>query len=450
MKSLSFKLVLAFLGVNMIIIMLIVLFTRYSTDQQFRNFSTDSNRTNLLASLEQYYSTQGSWSGIETASFFWHSNVPNDNPPAMHGDPMAVADLTGTVIRSGSTYRVGDVVSTEELKYSTPIEVNGEVVGYLIFTGVPFEENSPETAFLNNINRLLLMAAFGTTVLALLLGILLSRSLTRPIRELTAATHAVSEGNLSLQVPVRSRDELGELARSFNKMSAALDRSTKARRQMTADIAHELRTPLSLIIGHADAVHDGVLPPTQENFEIIREEATRLEHLVNDLRTISLADAGELALSIQVVSPNKILNEIAGLYQHPAQTRNITLILQAEDLLPQIDADPGRLTQVLRNIVDNALRYTPAGGTIVLAAGTVPGGIQVSITDSGPGVAAEDMGRIFDRLYRTDTSRTRDHNGSGLGLAIAKSIVELHNGRIWAEAAPEKGLRVLIFLPTKA
>ena len=146
---------------------------------------------------------------------------------------------------------------------------------------------------------MLVYSALGAAVVALLIGIFLSRTLTRPIRELTEATHAVADGNLGQLVSVRSKDEMGELAESFNQMSADLARSTEARKQMTADIAHELRTPLSLIIGHAEAVHDGVLPPNKENFEIVREEALRLEHLVDDLRTLSLADAGELRMDLQ-------------------------------------------------------------------------------------------------------------------------------------------------------
>ena len=173
-----------------------------------------------------------------------------------------------------------------------PITEDGQVIGILVPMPMPFQGQPREVEFIERINLYLLYGALVGMVIALLLGIILSRTLTRPIRELTRATHAVSEGDLSQQVPVRSKDELGELARAFNKMSTELSRSVNARKQMTADIAHELRTPLSLILGHAEAVHDGVLPPSTENFEIIREEATRLEHLINDLRILSLADAG--------------------------------------------------------------------------------------------------------------------------------------------------------------
>jgi signal transduction histidine kinase len=219
---------------------------------------------------------------------------------------------------------------------------------------------------------------------------------------------------------------------------------------MTADIAHELRTPLSLILGHAEAVHDGVLLPTRENFEIIREEATRLEHLVNDLRILSLADAGELTISPQTIEPQRLVQEVASLYQYQTQRKNVTLDLDITSPLPSVEVDPGRMTQVLTNILDNALRHTPEGGRIVLAAKQVKNQVEISIQDSGPGTTAEDVNRIFDRFYRTDPSRQREDGGSGLGLAIAKSIVQAHGGQLLAESEAGNGLKVIITLPRKS
>jgi signal transduction histidine kinase len=241
-------------------------------------------------------------------------------------------------------------------------------------------------------------------------------------------------------------------------MSAELSRSVNARKQMTADIAHELRTPLSLILGHAEAVHDGVLPPSPENFEIIREEAARLEHLVDDLRTLSLADAGELTLVPQSVSPEQLLQEVATRYRFQMQTKDLTLDLDlappladpSTSLRTSLKVDPGRMTQVLTNILDNALRHTPAGGRVTLAARGTSGGIEILVRDSGPGLPAEDLTRIFDRFYRADESRRRDAGGSGLGLAIAKSIVLAHGGQIRAESALGEGLTVVITLPVKS
>ena len=448
MRSIAIKLIFAFLGSSLASILLIVLFARYTTIQEFRRFTTSSDRSSIMTALEEYYIEKGSWAGIENADLFMRLTEPGNNPPPQPHSPLTITDQSGKVIRAGSGYQLGQMIQQEGLKSGTPIQVDGQTAGYLIFSPPPYNENSPEGDFLDRINQLLVYSALVTTAVALALGILLARSLTSPIRDLTRATHAVSEGDLSQQVHVHSRDELGELAGAFNKMSSALAASINARRQMTADIAHELRTPLSLILGHAEAVHDGILPSTKENFEIIREEAGRLEHLVDDLRTLSLADAGELSIEKQPISMQKLLQDIASVYQHRLQKQNITLELDFPAELPSVQADANRMTQVLTNILDNALRYTPENGKIILAANKVKEGIELTVRDSGAGIAAEEVSHIFDRFYRLDASRDREEGGSGLGLAIAKSIVQAHGGQIWAESVPSQGLIVYILLNT--
>ncbi len=360
-----------------------------------------------------------------------------------------IADENDQALIDGRGYHAGDILPNHDLGFGIPISVDGKIVGVLVMERQPFPGSQREEEFIQRINQFFMYSGLGAGLIALLLGILLSRTISRPIRELTQATHAVSEGDLDQQVPVRSKDEIGELARAFNKMSAELSRSVNARKQMTADIAHELRTPLSLILGHAEAVHDGVLPPSRENFEIIREEAARLEHLVNDLRTLSLADAGELSLAPQVISPEKLLQEVASLYQFQTRSKDLKLNLEVSPSLPGIEVDPGRMTQVLRNLLDNAVRHTPAGGSITLAARETAGRVELRVSDTGPGLPGTDLARIFDRFYRTDESRHRDEGGSGLGLAIARSIVLAHGGQIRAESEPGRGLTVIITLPVK-
>jgi len=455
MRSISTKLILAFLTIGIISIAILFTTARSSTRPAFISFLSDQAEKDLIAQLSIYHLKNGSWAGVERI-FLFREDIKQPGfgpiPDRKKIMPFTLADENGNVIISNERYNAGDRVPDSDLTLGMPITEDGKTIGVLLPIRVPFEEQPREVEFIESTNRTLLDGALMAAIIALVLGIFLSRTLTRPIRELTRATHAVSEGNFAQQVPIRSNDELGELAKAFNKMSTELSRSVNARKQMTADIAHELRTPLSLILGHAEAVHDGVLPPTRENFEIIREEAARLEHLINDLRTLSLADAGELTMALQIIEPERLLQEVAALYQYQAQRKNISLELDIPMPLPNIEVDPGRMTQVITNILDNAMHHTPEGGHIILSVKQTGEFVEIAVQDSGPGIPAEILDRIFERFYRTDASRQRDGavpGGSGLGLAIARSIVQAHNGQLLAESESGKGLRVIIRLPKK-
>jgi len=446
MRSITVKLLLAFLAISMLSVMLIVLSARWVTEREFRSYLFDQNRNNIITTLADFYSKNGSWDGVENAPL-----LPGQTPPPrwVQGGRwfFTLVDNSSHVVLAGSGDNVGDLLSQSEIQNGNPIKVNGKIVGTMVTRQPTINVNPAETAFLDRVKQVYTVSAIGVIAVGLLLAFLLSRTLTRPIRELTAATRAVSAGQLEQEVPVRSRDELGELAVSFNRMNAELVRSTELRRQMTADIAHELRTPISVIMGHAEAVHDGVLAPSLETFEIIRDEAERLDKLIEDLRTLSRADAGELPIERQSVSPAKLLEKVQAIHKQRAAQKNIVVKLQVGSDLPEISADPGRMMQVLSNLVDNALLYTPEGGLILISGQMVGENLEIRVQDSGPGIAENELERVFDRFYRSDPSRQRNEGGSGLGLAIAKSIVEKHNGRIWAESKPGEGTTIIIQLP---
>ncbi len=448
MRSIALKLLLAFLGISLVSVILIVLLARWSTDREFRSYVFDQNRNSLISSLAAYYSAHGTWDGVDVTALL---PGPAPDPSRLEGGRQffTLVDASSHVVIAGPGDNLGDLLPQSDVHGGLPVKVNGKVVGTMVTRQPDIRVNSVATAFLARIMQIYLLGGAAVILLALLLAFLLSRTLTRPIRALTAATRAVSAGQLMHEVPVRSRDELGELTASFNRMSADLVRSTELRRQMTADIAHELRTPVSVILGHAEGVHDGVLKPSAETFEIIRDEAGRLNNLIEDLRTLSRADAGELPIERRPVNPAKLLEDIRTVNKHRAGQKNISLEEQIAPRLPEISVDPGRMMQVLTNVVDNALRYTPKGGRVLLSARVDGEMLEIRVQDSGPGVPGDELERIFDRFYRTDHSRQRDEGGSGLGLAIARSIVEKHNGRIHAESDPGEGLTIVIQLPIK-
>jgi two-component system, OmpR family, sensor histidine kinase BaeS len=445
--KLTTKLILAFLLVSLFSIGMIVAYTRVTTSVEFDKFVNDKYKADLVTQLANFYQENKTWNGVEKLFNRNHFNSADNNRPLF----FSIADANGKIIVTGIGHQAEEIVSANDLNNGTKIQVNSETVGILLLNSRP-DKNPLEEDFIRRIDSSILFSAVGTIILAFIFGAILSRTIARPLRELTKATHELAGGKFGQQVPVRSRDEIGELASSFNKMNDDLARSFNLRKQMTADIAHELRTPLSLIIGHAEAVHDGVLPPSKENFEIIREEAERLEQLVNDLRTLSLADAGELFVEFQPVEINKLLGDIKAHYMVQFNQKRITLDLEPFDYVQggsnlQANLDPIRFSQVLMNILDNALRYTPEEGRVVITAKQNGDQIEINIQDSGEGVTSEDAAHLFDRFYRADESRDRDAGGSGLGLAIAKSIVEMHKGKIWAESEKGNGLKVIIQLP---
>ena len=442
--KLTTKLLIAFLLVSTVSSGIIVLLTRFATSRELDKFVSDRYKYELVEELGRYYQQNQTWDGVEKAfkQFGRDLNNHDYNRPLF----FSIAEPNGKIVVAGNDRKLGEILSTEELSHCSPIQVEDRTVGVLLLASSP-DRNPMEDEFLRRLNGSIFLSAAGTIIVALFLGILLARSITRPIRELTKATHAMAGGNLNQKVNVRSRDEIGELAASFNKMSSDLSRSFNLRKQMTADIAHELRTPLSLIIGHAEGVHDGVLEPNHENFEIIREEAERLEHLVNDLRTLSLADAGELSVDFQPININDLMSDVSTHYMSLFNQHRISLNLKAAPVILKANLDPSRFTQVLNNILDNALRYTPAGGQVDMETQQVGNKIQISIQDNGEGVAPEEAIHLFDRFYRADEARNRNDGGSGLGLAIAKSIIEMHSGKIWAESEKGKGLKISIEIP---
>jgi signal transduction histidine kinase len=266
---------------------------------------------------------------------------------------------------------------------------------------------------------------------------------------MTDATNQIAKGNFGYQVKVRSKDELGKLAASFNSMSNEIKHATDLRNQMTADIAHDLRTPLSVISGYAEALSDQKLPGTPEVYGILYQETQHLSRLVEDLRTLSLADAGELTMTIQATCPKAFLERVVVRHQLTAQQKGITLQASVEEELPEVNIDPERMSQVFDNLVSNAFRYTPQGGSVKLSARLADGKLEFVVADNGSGISSADIDHVFDRFYRGDQNREQTGE-SGLGLAIAKSIVEAHHGTLSVVSSAGQGAAFTIRLPLNA
>ena len=429
--KLTFKLTLAFLLVSLIAAGLAAMLIWGKISNEFNRYLEDQRQNSFVVAVTTYYQSNHAWEGVD-AYLRQQELLPpleeTDPPP----QPFVLVDQDRAVVVASAPYQVGEKVKKGEMGKGIPIEIDGQVVGTVISTGQPLVRRPIDQKYVDQINQALWIAGLSGVLIALFLGILIARSLTRPVRELTDATRSMARGELNQQVPVRSADELGELATAFNQMSTDLARANQSRRQMTADIAHDLRNPLTVIGGYLESLKDGKLKATPERFEIMLSEVRQLQRLVDDLRTLSLADAGELAIHKQPVSAEELLERVAAAYQPHADDQNITLALEVPPGLPEILADPERIEQVLGNLLSNALRYTPQGRKIRLGAYQLDSSLVLSVQDNGSGIPPEILPDIFERSFRGDPSRSGAE--SGLGLAIAKSIVGLHGGSIQAES----------------
>jgi two-component system OmpR family sensor kinase len=300
---------------------------------------------------------------------------------------------------------------------------------------------SQDQAFLDQVNRSIIIGGVVAGIVAIAIGLILTSYFTKPIRELKKGARSIANGDLSYKVAVQSKDELGELAKSFNTMAESLNNSEQARQRLFADIAHELRTPLSVIEGTVDAMLDGVFEQNTANLNSIKEETTLLTRLIADLRDLTLAESGQLKLTIEPTDIANLIQRRAGQSEVIAREKNITLATKITDGLPNANVDGGRIDQVVTNLISNAIKNTPPDGDIHVTVTRTEGNesILVSVTDTGEGISDEDLPHIFDRFYRVDEARSRKVGGAGLGLAIAKQMIKAHGGKIWAKSEVGKG-----------
>lgn len=306
-----------------------------------------------------------------------------------------------------------------------------------------------QDTFLSLVNRAFLAAIGVSLLVAVLLSWLTSRRILRPVQALTAATRQMGQGDLSARVPVKGKDELAELGQSFNQMAEEMGHQEQLRRNLVTDVAHELLTPLTAVRGHLEAVQDGILEPTPDLVDSLHGEVMLLDGLLAELQELSLAEAGQLRLELQPVAPADLLLGAVTAVTPQLDAKDLTLSTDLPDDLPLVEMDVRRMGQVFRNLLVNAVKYTPPGGQVAISARQEGPELWVTVRDTGQGIAPEHLPHIFDRFYRADPSRARETGGSGLGLAIVKGVVEAHHGRIGVESEPGIGSTFTLSLPLK-
>lgn len=450
MRSLTLKLTLAFLLVGVIGSLLVALIVGLRTQSEVDLFLSLRDRTILLNALRSYYQANGGWEGVERL-------LEQTAPLDFYSRNLILTDAHGVVVYGRRPYLPGRRLSPRVIARAEPLRSDSAIIGYFFFVGPPIlpirsdPRWAAEADLLRRLAAATVLSAIGATVVALVVGIVLARTLTRPIRELTAATRAMAQGHLDQRVTVRSRDEIGELARAFNQMSTDLGRAIQARRQMTADLAHDLRTPLSVLRGYTEGLRDGRISGSPNIYQIMHGEVEHLQRLIDDLRILSLADTGSLSLNRRAVDPRALLERAALAHMVQAEQQRVIIRVEASDTLPAVLVDTDRMAQVLNNLVSNALRHTKEGEIVLSARDIDSRHVILDVRDTGSGIAPEDLPYIFDRFYRADSARTRESGqGAGLGLAIARAIVEAHGGSITATSTVGKGTTVTITLPVAA
>jgi len=462
MNRLRVQLILAFTLVVLVAVGAIAVLIVRTTDTQFRRYITNSGMEASGDGIQQlvaYYEEQGNWDGIgtllEQAVFVSEPRgLPMPAPglrPRREGGQLEamLADAEGRVVYDSTGQAEGKKLEARDLQMALPIAyADGEVIGYLLLSLPSGMDRlgQLERQFIVRMRNILIAGAALAVVVGMAIGALVSRNLTAPLQRLAAAARAVAGGDLQQQVPVEGSAEMVDLAEAFNEMTSALEQSEQQRQNMVADAAHELRTPLSVVQGNLRAILDDVYPLDKAEISRVYDESRLLSRLVDDLRELALADAGQLRLHLRSTDLAPCIECTVENLAPVAEAEGVRLTADVRNDLPAVQADPDRVSQVLRNLLINALRHTPSGDSVTVTAVAVGGEVEIAVTDTGEGISSDDLPHIFERFWRGDPARLRT-GGTGLGLSVARSLVEAQGGRIWAESEPGQGSVFRFTLP---
>jgi len=436
--SLQFRIMLAFSLVILVTVGAVFFFFSQTTKSEINRFEERVEHTlaaRMSVELSRYYRVKGSWEGIQPFVEQWGT---------LSERRIILVDTGGIVVADSQEELLGKPYESDSpgMILEPPWQQ-----GTLAMLYVSEAKSASLHILYNAVGRFLIWGASVAIAVALLLTFFLSRRILAPVRSLTSAAKRLGRRDFSQKVQIEDRGELGELASTFNSMASDLERAEQLQRNMVADVAHELRTPLSNIRGYLEAVRDGVIKPDADTIRSLDEEATLLSRLVDDLQELSLAEAGELKLACQAEDVAELINHTVAVAQARAAEKGAAVSIDLSDKLPPVNIDHHRISQVLRNLLENAVTHTTEGGVITVAARQQGNWVEVSVTDIGEGIPPEGLPNIFERFYRVDKSRARATGGSGMGLTIAKRLVEAHGGKIEVQSELGKGSRFSFTVP---
>jgi signal transduction histidine kinase len=448
-RSLSGKLILSFLAVAILTILVVSVVIRLNSGNSLFELVVEQQTALLSDSIKTYYTVNGTMEGY--GDYLQSTNPEAFKPGKPSGQPgqgsgqgsgqglqirglYGIVDAENRALLPTFGYTVGQTVPQENMQNAIAVDVNGQNVAWIIpDTKRQFELNAEEQLFLQRTNEAIGYAALAGIIVAVVMGALLASRLLKPIRLLTKASKELANGKFDQQVPVTSADELGQLSTTFNQMSKELSQADEQRKRLTADITHDLSTPIQIISGYMEMAENGNVELTPQRVDILKTELDHLRRLVGDLGTLTQVEAGGLDFQMQQISPITLLKNVYQTYQPIAARQNVHLILEEFGKSSDVFIDEGRTAQVLKNLIENALRYTEKNGKIILSVASNDK-VHLFVKDNGTGIEPADLPYVFDRFYKADKSRGGNSGKMGLGLAICKALVIAQGGEIKASS----------------
>ena len=443
--SLQFRLIAAFALVLALALTSVSVYVGVTTNRAVEKYQQEvdeARAARMEQMVTQYYSTRRGWTGLQPYI---------EQASSLYGWRIVVRDADGIILADSHYGFSNPWLDPRRGSLLFPVINGGREVGSVAVAPNPLPEIVPEPSvslLASALNRSLLWTGLAAGAVGILALSLLSRQVLAPVRVLSSATTLLGQGDLAQRVLVHGRDEIANLGRTFNSMAEDLEKAEQQRRSLMADIAHELRTPLSNIQGYLEALKDGLLQPDKDTIDTIYQQVLHLTHLVEDLRLLALADAGALRLNKELDSLEEVLRRSVEAVRPRAEVGGVSLSLHISEGFPLVEMDRTRISQVVGNLLENALLHTSQTGQVMVVGDVISdNAVRVTVKDTGEGIPSKELSQIFERFYRVDLSRTRATGGAGLGLTIAKQRVEAHGGTIRVESILGKGSSFIFELP---
>lgn len=436
--SLRWKILIGFIIIVALAIGTVAVVATWTTSSEFDRYISQDKALKyqqLASILSSYYEQTGSWKGVQELI---------DRIDRTYNSQIVLANEKGTIVGDSSRHMLGQDSQDElSLKIAT-LGTEENPSGFLYLKDRRRAEI--EKKFLSSVNNSVILATIVSIIGAILLTVFYSRKALNPIQELTSAAEQIRQGELDQEVRVKTRDEIGELASTFNSMAEELKKQERLRKNMVSDVAHELRSPLTKSHGYLEAIKEGSIEPDEKVIDSLYRNSKMLKRLVEDLRDLSMAEAGQLKLKKKPILLEDIISDAIESLRFRLDQEGLNVqVTTSETLL--VEVDPSRIKQVLRNLLDNAITHSNKGDQITVSTKVHENHVKVAVSDNGSGIPKQDIPYIFNRFYRVDSSRSRATGGSGLGLTIAKKIIEAHNGEISVESSEGEGTTFAFSLP---